>query len=177
MGTEVEQRQGTDTTLRSAIPCRASDGNELRTLSAETSVSQKKRKKRKKSVDEAHKTPTRKTVEHIWEVRIPLGGRSRWCSEVRGRAVILSSSGGEITIYGCWENDGDWDGRAQRGPGAVIRSLPRRTGRCLESNRVAGWPLTACSSSGTRELWGIGEKLVVNFKCDILLFAYRERRK
>lgn len=38
MGAEVERWLGIDTTLRSAIPCRASDGNELRKLSAETSV-------------------------------------------------------------------------------------------------------------------------------------------
>lgn len=35
MGSEVERRLGIDTTLRLAIPCRASDGNELRKLSAE----------------------------------------------------------------------------------------------------------------------------------------------
>lgn len=27
---------------------------------------------------------------------------------------------------------------AQQGPGTVIRSLPQRTGGCLESDRVAG---------------------------------------
>ena len=48
MGAEVERWQGIHTTLRSAIPCRASDGNELRKLSAETSVRKKKKKKREK---------------------------------------------------------------------------------------------------------------------------------
>lgn len=79
--------------------------------------------------------------------------------------------------------DGDlWPPRGRRrqrwqGPGTVIRSLPQRTDGCLESDRFAGWPLTACLSSGTGELWGIGKKLVVNIKCDILSFAYSERRK
>lgn len=47
MGAEVERRLGIDTTLRSAIPCRASDGNELRKLSAETSVRVKKKRRKK----------------------------------------------------------------------------------------------------------------------------------
>lgn len=33
MGVEVERWLGIDTTLRLAIPCRASDGNELKKLS------------------------------------------------------------------------------------------------------------------------------------------------
>lgn len=110
-------------------------------------------------------------------MRIPWGGRSRRGGRWGRGAVILEGSGSEITICGRWAGGGDWGGRAQRGPGTVIRSLPQRTGGCLESHRVAGWPLTACSSSGTRELWGIGEDLVVNIKCDILPFAYREKRK
>lgn len=47
MGAEVEGRLGIDTTLRSAIPCGASDGNELRKLSTETSVKKKKKKEEK----------------------------------------------------------------------------------------------------------------------------------
>lgn len=49
MGSEVERWLGIDTTLRLAIPCRASDGNELRKLSAETSVRKKKKKRKKRT--------------------------------------------------------------------------------------------------------------------------------
>lgn len=181
MGSEVERWLGIDTTLRLAIPCRASDGNELRKLSAETSVRKKKKEEEEEEKNKSMKlirTPTRKTVERIWEVRIPWGGRSRQSVWVGGGGcIILEGNGGEITICGCWADGRDRDGRAQRGPGTVIRSLPRRTGGCSESDWVAGWPLTACSSSGTRELWGIGETLAVNMKCDILPFFFRLQRE
>lgn len=68
MGSEVERWLGIDTTLRLAIPCRASDGNELRKLSAETSVRKKKKEEEEEEKNKSMKlirTPTRKTVERI----------------------------------------------------------------------------------------------------------------
>lgn len=79
MGAEVERRLGIDTTLRSAIPCRASDGNELRKLSAETSVRVKKKRRKKGGGDKKMKliktTQLVKLLSRSEKVRIPRGRR------------------------------------------------------------------------------------------------------
>lgn len=48
-----------------------------------------------------------------------------WGGRVRSRSVAAERA------------SRDRDGEAQREAGTVIRSLPQRTGRCLESDRVA----------------------------------------
>lgn len=56
MGVEVERWLGVDTTLCLAIPCRASDGNELRKLSEKCLVEGKRYKEMSLIKARTHKT-------------------------------------------------------------------------------------------------------------------------
>lgn len=114
MGAEVERRLGIDTTLRLAIPCRASDGNELRKLSAETSVRVKK-KRRKKGGDKKMKliktTQLVKLLSRSEKVRIPRGRRKSGRRRGGRGGCNPRWQRGEMVICGRREGAGDRDGR------------------------------------------------------------------
>lgn len=139
MGVEVERWLGVDTTLCLAIPCRASDGNELRKLS-EKCLGEEKRYKEMSLI----KARTHKTVQRIWEVRIP------WSTEKQA-TVEVGSNPQECNLRLPRRQQGQKMER-NRGQAQFIRSLPQRNCNCLASDRFAGWSLTACLSSGASEL-------------------------
>lgn len=139
-------------------------GNELRKLSAETSVRQRKKRMKKNGEDEAHKNQqTCKTVEWIWEeVKIPPGSRRQ------GFIIRISEQGG----VGMWRLGAT--ATAGYGPGLAQLLGPF----CRGTSRTVGWPpWHSAHHLALRNSGELRRSLVVNIKCDILPFTHTNRKK